>query len=171
MNENELVKNKIIKLLNTPPKSIGVIDNPDLSYNDIYNLWSYFRLNNDEYIQKYGKINSNWNTELNTFYKNLYNQFEIFDNIFNNHVNSDIDDLLVFYNINENFFYCKFKTVNNINKDILEEFKENMENLKIDPTISMFWNIELKVPELQNDFQDIYKSANIDKNNTLLITF
>ena len=46
-----------------------------------------------------------------------------------------------------------------------------MDKLNIQEDISMFWTIELKVPDLQKEFNEIYKAANMDTNNTLLVTF
>ena len=171
MNENSLIQNKILDLLNKPPKSIGVIDNNNINYKDIYNLWCYYRLHSKEYQDLYGEIDVDWSDEKESYYSNLFTEYNIFNEIFKKHLESEENTLLLFYNLNENFFYCKFKSFNKISQDILEKYKDNIDKLNIQEDISMFWTIELKVPDLQEEFNEIYKAANIDINNILLVTF
>ena len=171
MNENSLIQNKILDLLKQPPKSIGIVENKNLSYKDIYNLWCYFRLHNKKYKELYGQLDIDWSDNDEKYYKELYSKNKIFNKVFTNHLNSDENNLLLFYNLSENFFYCKFKTINKISSDLYEKYKDNISKLNLQKDISMFWTVELKVPDLQNDFNEIYKSADIDINNILLVTF
>lgn len=171
MNKNNVIQEKILNILNNPPTTVGVLETTSLSYDDIYNIWNYFRINNQDYLKKYGITETNWTDEQHDYYKRIFNNYNIFDKIFKNHIKSDKDHLLLFYSMTSGFFYCKFKSINSINPDIINKFKENAEKLNIDTDVSLFWNIDLHVKELKKDFDTIYTKANIDKRHILLIQF
>jgi len=171
MNENIIVQKKILKILNNPPKSVGVLEMTKLEYSDIYNIWNYFRLTNKDYVKKFGVTEINWSNDEYEHYKEIFNNNTIFDKIFTEHIDSNEDHLLLFYSMERGFFYCKFKSISNINPNILDKFKETADKLNIDTNISLFWNVDLHVKELKKDFDSIYNKAKIDKKHLLLIQF
>ena len=75
MHENNIIQDKILNILNNPPKSVGVLEADTLSYMDIHNIWNYFRINNQDYIDKHGLIEINWTDTQYDNYKNLFNSY------------------------------------------------------------------------------------------------
>jgi len=171
MNENNVIQDKILNILHNPPVTVGVLEMTTLSYTDIYHIWNYFRLNNQDYLNKYGITETDWTDEQHEYYRDIFNNNNIFNKIFTDHIKSDKDHLLLFYSMEQGFFYCKFKSINNINPDIIDKFKETADKLNIDTDISLFWNVDLHVKELKKDFDTIYAKAKIDKRHILLIQF
>ena len=109
-----------------------------------------------------------------------YEKYDIFDKLYNTHATSNIDNLLLFYNKREGYFFCKYKTINKINESIILKYQESISkyqenlstsDLNLDPNIDLFWSIELKVDNLLNDFNTIFEKTDIDPNSTLVLNF
>ena len=182
MNNNSIIKEKIIIKLQENPKGIAVLDIPDISYEDLSNVWNYFRNTDEKYIEKYGKYILDWDVNKKIYYKRMFNKHEIFHKLFSEHVESTTDNLVLFYNKTEDSFFCKYKTVNTINESIIDKYKESIDKYKdnlsnfnteseLDPNISLFWSIQLVVSNLQEDFNVIYEKGEIDEESTLVVIF
>ena len=51
--ENSLIMHKIKSMLANNPVSVSLTDGIEISYDDINNIWEYYKLTSEKYIKKH----------------------------------------------------------------------------------------------------------------------
>ena len=162
MNKNTYIQEKILNKFSTNPTSVDVITVPNITYNDIDNLWLYFASNSKEYKKKYGDVDLDWTTYKLFYYKQIYENNKILENVFNRYLTILEDQLLLFYSIKELHFFCKYKIVPKINTSLMPTNNKN---------ISLYWNLNIVVNSLQTDLKKLFDESNINNDYMLLIIY
>ena len=164
--KNSLIMQKVKNILSNNPISVNLAENINISYDDINNIWEYYKQTNEKYIKNY-EISDNNLTFIDFLNaKTIYDENTIFTQIFNLFLDQKSDYLLLFYKKGESKFNCLFKTFNKIDSNILIKY-----NKKINNNISLFWKIELKMNNLKTDFDELYEKLDLNDNAILIVSF
>lgn len=175
---NSQIQDKILSLLRSQPKNVTVIkmvdDDTNLSYVDFDDIWYYYRLTDENYYNNNDPITQTISDENMNDIKNIYEKYPELKEIFTTHVLNSVENVILFYSPLENHFYCKFKSINEIDQTIFDKYKENINELTsnlLQSKISFYWTIKLIVQNLQQDFNDLYDKADLNKNDLLAVIF
>lgn len=164
--ENNLIMHKIKSMLANNPVSVNLADSSNISYNDINNIWKYYKLTSEKYIKKQSQSQDYLTFAEFLNAKTLFNKNDTFLKLFDFYLDKESDYLLLFYKKGEEKFNCLFKTFNQIDEKLLKNF-----NKVIEKDISLFWKIEIKMSNLQDDFDELYKKLNLHNNSILIVSF
>jgi len=96
------IVNTVVETLHKKPYYNTVINNINLEYKDIDQIWDYFKIISNEYKEKY-KLQEE--VVISEDLKNIYNNNNIFKTIFTLHILNDKPHVVTFnINNNENIF-------------------------------------------------------------------
>ena len=175
---NSQIQDKILSLLRSQPKNVIVIkvtdDNTNLTYNELDDIWYYYRLTDENYYDNNDPITQTISDDDMNDIKNIYEKYPELKDIFTTHVLNSVENIILFYSPLENHFYCKFKSINEIDQSIFDKYKENINELTsnlLQSKISFYWTIKLVVQNLQQDFNELYDKADLNKNDILAVFF
>jgi len=164
--ENNLIMHKIKSMLANNPVSVSLTDGIDISYDDINNIWEYYKLTSEKYIKKHSTSQNQLTFMEFLNAKKIFDENNIFLKTFDFYLDQESDYLLLFYKKGEEKFNCLYKTFNQIDEKILKNI-----NKEIEKDISLFWKIEIKMSNLQDDFDELYSKLNLDNNSILIVSF
>jgi len=175
---NSQIQDKILSLLRSQPKNVIVIkvtdDNTNLTYNELDDIWYYYRLTDENYYDNNDSITQTISDDDMNDIKNIYEKYPELKDIFTTHVLNSVENIILFYSPLDNHFYCKFKSINEIDQSIFDKYKENINELtsnSFQSKISFYWTIKLVVENLQEDFNELYDKADLNKNDILAVSF
>ena len=173
---NSQIQDKILSLLRTSPKNIKVIKpcSNNISYNEIDDIWNYYRITDENYYNNNEPIEQTISDDYMNNIKNIYEKYPELKEIFTDHVLDSDENVILFYSPDENHFFCKFKSINEMDKTIFDKYKENLNEMTINSfqhKISFYWTIKLIVRNLQEDFNDLYSKSDLNPNDILAVIF
>jgi len=175
---NSQIQDKILSLLRSHPKNVTVIkmidDDTNLSYIELDDIWYYYRLTDENYYNNNEPIKQTMSDDNINDINKIYIKYPELKEIFTSHVLNSVENVILFYSPLENHFYCKFKSINEIDQTIFDKYKENINELSnnsFQSKISFYWTIKLVVENLQEDFNDLYEKADLNKNDLLAVSF
>lgn len=175
---NNQIQDKILSLLRNQPKNIKVIkitdENNNLTYSKIDDIWYYYRLTDENYYKNNDPIIQTISDNDMNDIKNIYDKYPDLKDLLTEHVLDTVENVILFYSQSENHFYCKFKSINEMDQSIFEKYKENLteSTLKsLQHKVSFYWTIKLIVSNLQRDFNELYKKANLNSTDILAVIF
>ena len=157
---------KIKSMLANNPVSVSLTDGIDISYDEINDIWEYYKLTSEKYIKKHTTSQNQLTFMEFLNAKTLFDENAIFSKTFDFYLDQESDYLLLFYKKGEEKFNCLFKTFNQIDEKILKNI-----NKEIEKDISLFWKIQIKMSNLQEDFDELYSKLNLDNNSILIVSF
>ena len=164
--ENSLIMHKIKSMLANNPVSVSLTDGIEISYNDINNIWEYYKLTSEKYIKKHSTSQNQLTFMEFLNAKTIFEENDIFSKTFDFYLDQESDYLLLFYKKGEEKFNCLYKTFNQIDEKILKNI-----NKEIEKDISLFWKIEIKMNNLKTDFDDLFAKLNLNNNAVLIVSF
>ena len=164
--ENNLIMHKIKYMLANNPVSVSLTDGIDISYDDINNIWEYYKLTSEKYIKKHSTSQNQLTFMEFLNAKTIFDENDIFSKTFDFYLEQESDYLLLFYKKGEEKFNCLYKTFNQIDEKILKNI-----NKEIEKDISLFWKIEIKMKNLQTDFDELFTKLNLNNNSILIVSF
>ena len=164
--ENNLIMHKIKEMLSNDPVSVSLTDDIDVSYDDINNIWEYYKLTSKKYIKKHTTSQNQLTFMEFLNAKTIFEDNDVFEKMFDFYLDQESDYLLLFYKKGEEKFNCLFKTFNKIDEELLKKINRETEN-----NFSLFWKIELKMSNLQTDFEELFTKLNLDNNAVLIVSF
>lgn len=164
--ENSLIMHKIKSMLANNPVSVSLTDGIEISYDDINNIWEYYKLTSEKYIKKHSTSQNQLTFMEFLNAKTIFEENDIFSKTFDFYLDQESDYLLLFYKKGEEKFNCLYKTFNQIDEKILKNI-----NKEIEKDISLFWKIEIKMNNLKTDFDDLFAKLNLNNNAVLIVSF
>jgi hypothetical protein len=185
----------IFDLFKTEPKYIKIIPLPnildDIKYNNIIDIWNYFKQSNIEYINKYGNFEKlfdkafnikgkNYNNNINNYsinnnlniYKKHLDDIRFLRELFKTHTNIDNINMMIVIGIknSDDIFisfksdrYWRFKILLNMNR---KNMKEVFKGIKKGP----FWTYKLKYSKINNTIKDILWNHQVYSKNCISIS-
>lgn len=157
---------KIKSMLANNPVSVSLTDGIEISYDDINNIWEYYKLTSEKYIKKHSTSQNQLTFMEFLNAKTIFEENDIFSKTFDFYLDQESDYLLLFYKKGEEKFNCLYKTFNQIDEKILKNI-----NKEIEKDISLFWKIEIKMNNLKTDFDDLFAKLNLNNNAVLIVSF
>ena len=157
---------KIKSMLANNPVSVSLTDGIEISYDEINDIWEYYKLTSEKYIKKHSTSQNQLTFMEFLNAKTIFDENNIFSKTFDFYLDQESDYLLLFYKKGEEKFNCLYKTYNQIDEKILKNI-----NKEIEKDISLFWKIQIKMSNLQDDFDELYSKLNLDNNSILIVSF
>ena len=157
---------KIKSMLANNPVSVSLTDGIDISYDEINDIWEYYKLTSEKYIKKHSTSQNQLTFMEFLNAKTIFDENDIFSKTFDFYLDQECDYLLLFYKKGEEKFNCLYKKYNQIDEKILKNI-----NKEIKKDISLFWKIKIKMNNLQDDFDELYSKLNLDNNSILIVSF
>ena len=161
-----MIMHKIKSMLANNPVSVSLTDGIEISYDDINNIWEYYKLTSEKYIKKHSTSQNQLTFMEFLNAKTIFEENDIFSKTFDFYLDQESDYLLLFYKKGEEKFNCLYKTFNQIDEKILKNI-----NKEIEKDISLFWKIEIKMNNLKTDFDDLFAKLNLNNNAVLIVSF
>ena len=97
---NSQIQDKILSLLRTSPKNIKVIkpcSNNNISYNEIDDIWYYYRITDENYYNNNEPIEQTISDDYMNNIKNIYEKYPELKEIFTDHVLDSDENVILFY--------------------------------------------------------------------------
>ena len=157
---------KIKSMLANNPVSVSLTNGIDISYDEINDIWEYYKLTSEKYIKKHSTSQNQLTFMEFLNAKTIFDENDIFSKTFDFYLDQESDYLLLFYKKGEEKFNCLYKIFNQIDEKILKNI-----NKEIEKDISLFWKIQIKMSNLQDDFDELYSKLNLDNNSILIVSF
>ena len=79
------------------------------NYENVVNMWNYFKSISETYHSKYSKVDINGSEDIISEYKRYFNRYPIIKDVFESHTKINSDHLILFYIKDCDFVFILFK--------------------------------------------------------------